>query len=115
MKEFDIDYISDDVVETYAKELTKIKTLQDLLSTVTEWDWCADDALAIVSAMNEEDFNVFKTGLKKERSGEFSGEEWTEKYSCILMPTKMFKAAMVAEKFNCPFGTAWIRLKEHVK
>jgi len=99
--------------EQYVKELDSVKTLDDLKTHAKKWKNICPDAFDCINKIdNPADFQEFQWGVKKERSGEFAGEEWAKKYSDITMPADMFRASMIAEEYKVPWGLAYIRMKE---
>ena len=107
----EITYTTDDPAALYVEAIDSCVTLDDLKQTLSEWETLAPDAAKAVASMTETEFPAFVAGLKKERRGEFSGEEWISKWGMILMPEKMFKATMTSMRYGAPWGLAWIRLE----
>lgn len=116
MKIDNINYLTEDPAPQYAADLHWCLSAKELFEKLeADWSELASDAIEIVKGMSDEDFVVFRAGLKKERKGEFAGEKYTEKYSSVLMPEIMFKASMMAIQYKAPWGLAFIRLQEHEK
>ncbi len=99
----------------YAKALDAADSLPKLREVTLAWKLLAADAHALAERMDEESFERFKKGLKKERRGQFAGESYAEEFGVLMMPAGMFKVAMVAADYHVPFGLAYIRLKESGK
>lgn len=106
-----IHYTSDTCAD-YCAGLTKAKTLEALQTHVETYRRVADDAWKVVKEMDAPAFLRFLSGLRKERKGEFAGEEWASKYMAVLMPEILMRVSMVADQYGAPWGCAFIRLKE---
>ena len=105
MKAGDINHLTEDPAPQYADDLHWCLSAKELLEKLdADWSELAPDALEIVKEMGAEDFKVFREGLKKERKGEFAGEEFSDKYSNVLMPEIMFKTSMIAIQYKVPWG-----------
>lgn len=96
----------------YAKALTVCDSLADLKALVTRYQELVVDAVPVVAAMTEADFQAFRKGLKSERRGKFAGEEWAERFGAVLMPLPMMTITQVAAQFQAPFGVTWQRLRD---
>jgi len=107
-----VTYVSEDVVSNYNDALDAAANRKRLVSYLQAWQEFAPDARAIVKAMTERDFDEWRAGLTKERSGEFAGEEWARRFGVVLMPERMVRTTVIAQRFAVPWGLAWLRLKE---
>lgn len=96
----------------YSAGLSKCKTLDQLREHVQTYRRIADDAWQIVKDMEQPAFLELLRGLRKERKGEFAGEEWAEKYMAVMLPEILFRVSAVAVQYGAPWGCAYIRLKE---
>lgn len=112
MKPPRLTYVSDDFEETYDRMLDAAKSRSALLDSLREWTTYAPDALEAAKAMPAADFDEWRKGLASERTGTFAGEDWARRFGAITMPERMLRASMVAQQFQVPWGTAWIRLRE---
>jgi hypothetical protein len=106
-----ITYTSDQPGD-YAKALDAADSLGKLREVTAEWALLAEDAKAKADAMTEQDFERFRKGLKKERRGQFAGEEFAMEFEDLMMPAVMFKVAIAASEYKVPFGLMYIRMKE---
>lgn len=106
-----ITYTSDQPGD-YANALAAADTMQKLMEVVVVWKPLAEDAYRLVHSMTSKDFRAWRKGYASERKGKFAGEEFAVKYGSLMMPTLMFKVAMVAVKYHVPWGCAYLRLKE---
>lgn len=106
-----VTYISEQPKD-YAEALSGAETLEALVKVVEAWQEVAGDALRVVKGMTTADFKEWRSGLAKERKGEFAGMEFQEKYAVVTMPEVLFKVSIIAQQFGTPWGCAYIRLKE---
>lgn len=106
-----IGYISE-TPKDYSVGLSKCKTLAALREHVETYRRVADDAWQIVKDMEQPAFLELLRGLRKERNGEFAGDEWAEKYMDVMLPEILFRVSAVAVQYGTPWGCAYIRLKE---
>jgi hypothetical protein len=106
-----ITYLSE-TASDYSKAITNAETLDELRSVVSDYGDVAADAQTAVAAMSAADFKAWRRGLAKERKGKFAGDEFSERFGDVMMPELMFKVSIVAQKFQVPWGCAYIRLKE---
>lgn len=109
MKE--IGYLSDTIGE-YNAAVSAADTLEKLLAAMDEFRSVADDARK-AAPQTPRDFETFRKGWLSEKSGEFAGLEWAERFGAVLLPEVLMRVAMVASKFGAPFGAAYIRCTEH--
>lgn len=86
----------------WAMGLNNSKDQFELLEFVNSWMPYVKDALEIVKQMDEKGFLEFKEGLKKERRGSYSGDEWNDKYGAVLVPEDLIVASMLAKEFTAP-------------
>jgi hypothetical protein len=98
--------------QDYSAGLSKCKTLGQLREHVQTYRRVADDAWQIVKDMEQPAFLELLSGLRKERKGEFAGEEWAEKYMNIMLPEILFRVGAVAVQYGTPWGCAYIRLRD---
>ena len=106
-----INYLSE-TPKDWSKDLDTCRDLIHLRNICLDYGDLTKDALEIADNMTEDNFTGFKEGLRKERRGKTAGNIWYNQYLNILLPSKMFKVSLIAEKFKTPFGTAYIRTKE---
>ena len=71
----------------YSTLLSKVETFSELKRLLEEFSPLVQDAIAQCPKDND-DFELFLSGLKKKRKGKFAGEEFAEKYSCIGEPRR---------------------------
>ena len=109
----------DDFSREYSVALRDCSTLTQLRALVVEWRPFARDAYAVVwhggpdgGGINPAQFEEFRRGLAKESKGKYAGDEWNDKWSVVVMPEIMFRAAVVAVQFKAPWGVAFNRLKD---
>ena len=100
-------------VDDYQKVVNKAITRGMLEEHIFKYKLIAYDAYELVVRLRDRfDWKEWKTGLEKERKGEFSGDFWARTYGAILMPEVMFRVSMVADHFHVPWGVAYHRLIE---
>lgn len=110
-EELIIGYLTE-VPQLYSQEIKGCITAKELVEVIAKYEIVAADALEIAKAMTEEQFEKeFLPGRVKENKGEFAGEEWYIKYNFIMMPDIMFRVAITADQFHCPWGTAYHQMK----
>lgn len=51
-----------------------------------DYRWLVPDALAVVKAASEDEWEPFRAGLDKERRREFAGAAWGERWMVLLLP-----------------------------
>jgi hypothetical protein len=105
-----IGYLTDPVPEYRAA--LEAKTLEGLRAGIAPFARVASDAVAIAAAMTEGDFEVWRTGLRKERREQFAGEIFAERYGALLLPLVMLEVSMFADHFKVPWGLAFVRMLE---
>lgn len=105
-------HYADEPDKTYCEGLDRVKLPQQLRELGERFASLFPDAYEQIKTMDDEDFLIFKGGLRKERKGEFAGEDFMEKFGCILMPANLMHVGMIADKFKVPFGLAFCRLVE---
>lgn len=105
-----ISYVSDQTGD-YCAALPKCKTLPDLMTLLHSYHTIFADALE-AAPTNDVEFAAFMAGLRKERRGQFAGEDYANRYGAVMMPELMLHVGMVAQKFGVPWGCAFIRLRE---
>lgn len=105
-----ISYTSDQASD-YSKALPKCKSLDELTHLLESYHTIFPDALEH-APMNEGEFIDFMAGLRKERRGQFAGEEFMNRFGVVLLPELMLHVGMVAQHFGAPWGCAFLRLKD---
>ncbi len=105
-----ITYLSDQAHD-YCEALDPCKSLAELTALLEEYHTLFPDALAAIPK-DQEEFEVFLKGLKKERRGRFAGETFVKRFGPVLMPATAMEVSFVAHKYSVPWGCAFIRLKE---
>ena len=113
MKESEINYLTEDPSLEWCKVIDASDTLEKLRDVTESWGVLTQDAYEASLRMDQESFKIFKKGLKLERSGKSSGEDWQQEYGFIILPERLFISSLLAQEFCAPWGTAYIRLKEH--
>jgi len=96
----------------YRKATDSAQNPDELVIALLEFLEIAYDAYEVAKEIRLSDWSEFKKGLAKERSGEYAGDEWDERYGAILLPMVMLKVSMTAGRFNVPWGIAFIRMIE---
>lgn len=88
-------------------------TLAKLQATCVEWDCLCADAVWIIRAFSQAEFEDWRKALYLERHGRFMGMERAERgFAVILMPQILFQVGIVASQFHAPWGVAYFRLRE---
>lgn len=106
-----ITYISDQPVD-YSHGIRAAESLDELRAFVETWKDLCPDAFEIVQKMDYQGYAEFQKGWKKEKRNVYAGDEWSEKYSFVIMPDVMFRVSIIAEQFKVPWGLAFIRCRE---
>lgn len=106
-----VTYLSDHNKE-YAHGLRQCETLERLKEFLEHWSPFAPDAYNAGIKMDAENFVDFRQGLLKESKGKYAGNRWAERYGNIMLPDLLFHVSVVAQKFNAPWGLAFIRLQQ---
>lgn len=97
--------------EDYCTALSKCKSLSELMELLESYRSICPDALK-AAPRDKEEFAAFRSGLRKERSGVFAGEEFDQRFGSVLMPDLLIRVTPIAEKFCIPWGLAFIRLRD---
>jgi hypothetical protein len=107
-------FYTSETSEDYSFELRKCHTLDQLKNFVTEWRPFAPDAYKAIMEppISEVDYKEYRHGALLESRGKYAGDIWAARFSAVLLPELLMRVSMIAIKYCCPFGTAWIRLKE---
>lgn len=106
-----VGYLSDIPAE-YRAAIDAAVSVSSLLAAIEPFLEVAADAYTVASVMAEADWVDFRAGLERERAGGWGGDEWSVRYSAILLPHRMVEAQLLAERFGVPWGTAYIRARE---
>lgn len=110
MKESEVSSITESEVIDAWKSVLNSKTLDGLKRRANDdWLWIADDAVTLIQSMDEVGFKKFKESIEKENKGIYSEDDVC---GTIMLPKKMLKVSMMAERFICTWGLAYIRLKD---
>ncbi len=96
----------------WASAINEAETLVDLQGIANVFQRFAWDAKVKIGTFSDEDFGEFRDVLKKERSGEWAGEDAAIKFADILMPEFMFKVSMYAIQYTVPWGLMFRRMLE---
>lgn len=96
--------------QDYNKMLDQADTLFKLKSGIARYKPIAADAVKLVETMDEKTFTGFRAALAKERKGRFCGEGWADLVSMILMPEVLFRVAVIATRFQAPWGVAFLQM-----
>jgi hypothetical protein len=59
---------------------------------------------------SDADYNEFKKGLAVERTGQYAGDEWCERFGSLALPVYMLYASLLAGKYGAPWGVAYFRM-----
>lgn len=105
-------HYTSETAKDYTDGLTKAKTLPQLQEHVETYLRVANDAYQVTKGMTKPEFIEWRSGLAKERKGEFAGEPFALKYGAVLMPEILMRVSMVADEYKVPWGLAYIRLRE---
>lgn len=98
-----------EICKPYVDGVKKCKSRTELAEFIqTYWKELAYDALEAVKA-DGFSWNEYKAGLRKEKKGEYSGDEWAGKYSAILMPAVILFIGLNAQRFCVPDGVVFIQ------
>lgn len=105
-----IGYVTDQAGD-YCAALPKCKTLGDLAALLRSYHTIFPDALEAAPTTTTE-FEVFMSGLRKERRGQFAGEDFMKRFGAVILPELMIHVGAVAQHFGAPWGCAFIRLQD---
>jgi hypothetical protein len=105
-----ISYVSDQAGD-YNSALSKCKSLHELTELLRSYHTIFPDALA-QAPRDVDEYDAFMRGLRKERRGNFAGEEFMKRFGNVLLPDLMLHVGMVAQHFKAPWGCAFLRLKD---
>jgi hypothetical protein len=106
-----IGYVTE-ICKPYVDGVKKCKSKEELEEFVNlYWRELAQDAL---DAIRSKDFiwSQYKAGMKMEKRGQYSGDEWAEKYAAILLPGVIMFIGLQAQRFCAPEGCVFIRLEQ---
>ena len=106
-----ITYVSEQDKE-YIDGLRSCKTLRELKAYLNLWRVLCYDAYKIVQKMNAGTWKEYKAGEELGTQKKYAGDEWTDKYSVILMPDILIRTSYVSALFKVPWGCAFIRLND---
>lgn len=109
----DISY-ADETDKDYQKGLDSCMSVKDLRKLAEYYSLLFPDMHkeVMLKMMDEETFNTFRRGLKKERKGVFQGEAFMRMFGIIILPNILMRVGCIATKFCVPFGTAYRRLRD---
>lgn len=93
----------------YKKELDSCSSKRDLKSLIDKYREVSPDLKEVVIE-SDSDYDKFMMGLTLERSGEYAGDEWSEKFASLLAPTYLLQASLLAKKYGAPWGVAYLRM-----
>ena len=102
-------------VSDYNRFLNNVSSQKDLVRGLKELSPFVDDALAVASSMNEQDFIDFKLALVHERKvarGETGGSVMPHRYDPLLVPDRFITAQMMSTKFETSLEVALGRIME---
>ena len=108
----EIDYLTESPAKQYAIDTARAETLGTLRAVLTGYSNVAPDAVLVAEKMTEADFERWRVGVAKERSGKFAGEAFAKEFVDLLMPEKMVIASLLELKYHVPWGTAFLRSEE---
>lgn len=104
---------ADEPDQEYVAGLDGAKLRIDLIAHTAMYEPLFPDAHEQAVAINgDEEFLQWRAGLRMERKGNFAGEDFMNKFGCILMPANLIRVGEIAARFGVPFGLAFCRLKE---
>ena len=95
----------------YVYFLDHVQSLGDLVLGLYELSPLADDALVVAETMTPADFSIFKVSLAQEREKR-DNSVLSEREQIIILPWRFVHAALLAEKYQVPFGAALIRIMD---
>jgi len=96
----------------WSRLLDDAQDVDDLRRKVSTWMPYVPDALSVANQMKPEDWAEWRRGLKSERAGVYSGDEWMERFGALVLPAAFILATEVRRRFRVPLGAALIRLEE---
>jgi hypothetical protein len=107
----EVGYLTGSPARAYAIGLRRARSLKELQAYLSKWEGLVDDALGVVKKWRSSDFKEWLKVCDEETRGNYTGDANADKYGAVLMPELMFKADVLAIEFNCPWGTAVMRLR----
>lgn len=112
MKTVQIGYLSS-TDQDYSKEIREVKTLAELKKVVAYYMPLTKDALELVNKMSEDKFRLYLRDIPKlSRAQGKTAQRIVDTWGNLILPAEMLRISMIANHFNAPFGTAYIRDKE---
>lgn len=103
-----LDYETDLYYE-YKNKLENCSDYSSLKNLILEYSPISPDLME-VKVESDENYQEFFDGFKLERQRTFAGEEWHNKYGPILLPYYIFRAQLLADKYQVPCGLAYLRM-----
>ena len=100
-----------DFFKEYAIGLRQCDTRRRLSEFLEHWLAFASDAID-ARPKSDTEFVEFSVGLRMESRGKYAGDEWAQRFGTILMPEILFQVAVISQKFNVPWGTAFTRCQD---
>lgn len=111
-KTVDIGYLSS-TDQDYSLAIRKAKTLKELREVTAYYMPLTADALKLASKMTEQKFQKWLKDIPKlSRAQGKTAERIVGTWGDLILPKEMLRISMIANQFNAPFGTAYIRDKE---
>lgn len=98
-----------DLFSEYKAEFDLCNDLHSIRSLIDKYKEVSPD-LKYVQMESPEDFEGLKEGLASDRRGEYPGDEWCKKYGSIVIPASILQAQLIANKFEVPWGVAYLQL-----
>jgi hypothetical protein len=93
----------------YRKELDSCTSVQDLKALIDKYKAVSPDLKDVVIE-SDADYNEFKKGLAVERTGQYAGDEWCERFGSLALPVYMLYASLLAGEYGAPWGVAYFRM-----
>lgn len=97
----------------YVNFLNSTRSIDDLVTGLTQLSPLADDALDLAEKMSDSDFEQFKAELSAERSQAKNLSETTNtqlRFGALMLPSQFLPAQLLAPQFEATLGTALIRI-----
>lgn len=110
----EVGYLTEDPTKEYIAAIKKAKTAKQLIKAIKPYENIADDAYNRALQLSDDGVRELHKGWKEMR-GALSEKRATELnalWGDIIMPRKIMFATITADKFNAPWGTAYIRCEE---
>ena len=93
----------------YRKELDSCISVQDLKALIQKYEAVSPDLKDVVIE-SDADYKEFREGLAVERTGQYAGDEWCERFGSLAIPAYIHFASLLSGTYGAPWGVAYLRM-----